>query len=117
MHTALSRRPARPLALGLKSISVIEFGVAGGRGLLALESAAEQVSRYFGISISVFGFDAGEGMPDPGDYKDLPHVWAKGYYRMDAEKLKRRLKTANLVIGPVRHTVPEFCRASKVCRP
>jgi hypothetical protein len=101
-------------ALGLKSISVIEFGVAGGRGLLALESIAEEVARDRGIAISVFGFDAGEGMPEPSGYKDLPHVWEKGFYRMDVAGLKSRLKSAQLILGPVGRTVPEFCASTQV---
>ena len=95
-------------ALGLKAISVIEFGVAGGKGLLALESTSKQIAQHFGIQISVYGFDAGEGMPEPSDYRDLPHVWAKGFYKMEQEKLRAALTTAKLVIGPVKQTVPAF---------
>lgn len=96
------------VTLGLKAISVIEFGVAGGRGLLGLEEIARQIGKYFGIQILVFGFDAGQGMPEPSDYRDLPHVWAKGFYKMEQEKLRAALSTAKLVIGPVQDTVPEF---------
>lgn len=69
--------------LGLPGISVTEFGVATGDGLIALETIAREVSEYFGIQISVQGFDSGEGMPSPTDYRDLPHVWSKGFYKMD----------------------------------
>ena len=62
--------------LGLDGISVIEFGVDRGDGLLALESIAREVANYFGIRISVLGFDTGEGMPSPADYRDLPYVWS-----------------------------------------
>ena len=82
--------------LGLSAISVMEFGVAGGRGLLALEDIARNVARHIGIQIQVFGFDTGEGMPAAVDYRDLPHVWERGYYKMDVEKLKKRLSGAEL---------------------
>src|SRR5947207_261742 len=45
-------------------ISAIEFGVAGGSGLLALQNEAEDVERETGVKIKVYGFDAGqEGLP------------------------------------------------------
>jgi hypothetical protein len=44
-------------------IAVIEFGVAEGRGLLALEAHAAAVERVTGIRIHVYGFDSGGGMP------------------------------------------------------
>src|SRR5262245_22400563 len=58
-------------ALGLPAISVVEFGVAGGSGLLLLEQYAEEVERASGVRCHVFGFDAGEGMPKPVDHRDL----------------------------------------------
>src|SRR5262245_58975176 len=38
------------------AISVVEFGVAGGDGLLALQREAAAVARETGVSIHVFGF-------------------------------------------------------------
>src|SRR4051794_28712639 len=43
--------------LGHKSVSVIEFGVAGGNGLVNLEMHAGEVSKLTGIDIQIFGFD------------------------------------------------------------
>jgi len=94
--------------LKLDGLSAIEFGVAGGDGLVALEAIAEEVSRYWEIPIKVYGFDTGEGMPAPCDYRDLPHVWKKGFYRMEVEALKSRLKTAKLILGDVDKSVPPF---------
>ena len=88
--------------LGLPSISVIEFGVAGGRGLLALESIAELIGNELGVTIHVTGFDSGHGMPKPLDYRDLPHVWAGGFYAMDEDKLRATLSPkTELVLGDV----------------
>src|ERR1022692_4799870 len=49
--------------LGLNAISVIEFGVAGGRGLLALERIAEIVGKSTGIQIKVAVLIPGRGCP------------------------------------------------------
>ncbi|MHC4129678.1 MAG: hypothetical protein ACYSUA_16250, partial [Planctomycetota bacterium] len=40
-------------------ISALEFGVAGGNGLLALERAAMRLAEIFGVEIDVYGFDSG----------------------------------------------------------
>jgi hypothetical protein len=93
--------------LGLKAISVIEFGVAGGRGLVALERIAGAVAAELGVQIHVVGFDSGRGMPAPVDYRDLPHVWGAGFYQMDVQKLRSTLlPSTELVLGPIEETVP-----------
>jgi hypothetical protein len=94
--------------LGLPAISVIEFGVAGGNGLVALEQLAKLTAEHFGIRIVVYGFDAGTGMPAPQDYRDLPHVWGQGFYQMDEAALRARLSGAQLFIGDVAQTIPKF---------
>lgn len=98
--------------LGLNGISVIEFGVAAGDGLLALETIAREVANYFGVQISVFGFDTGEGMPPATDYRDLPYVWSRGFYKMDESKLRARLSpNTQLITGDIHATVPTLASA------
>ena len=63
--------------LGYPRISVLEFGVANGAGLLNLEYHAQRTSKAVGIDISIYGFDTAEGLPDPVDYRDLPYHWKK----------------------------------------
>ena len=46
--------------LGYEAISVAEFGVSGGNGLVLLEKYATEVSRELGIGIEVYGFDTDE---------------------------------------------------------
>src|SRR5213075_2807982 len=41
-------------ALGYERISVIEFGVAGGNGLVALESCARQAAELSGVAIDTY---------------------------------------------------------------
>jgi hypothetical protein len=94
--------------LGYKQISAIEFGVAGGNGLLALELHAAHVTRETGVTISIFGFDTGRGMPQPLDYRDMPYLWQAGYYSMDEDLLRARLQSSTLILGPVETTLPAF---------
>ena len=98
-------------AQGIGEISVIEFGVAGGAGLVALQDEADAVEKATGVSIRVFGFDmGGSGLPDfTGDYRDHPEFWKPGDFPMDVEALRARLASrTTLVIGNVRETVPSF---------
>ena len=104
-HAALQAK-----ALGIESISVIEFGVAGGNGLVALENIAQDIEEEVGVKISVYGFDSGEGMPEILDYRDLPYVWQKGFFKMDVERLKARLKKAELILGDVKDTIKTFSK-------
>lgn len=90
------------------SISVIEFGVAEGYGLLQLESHASAVAKETGIRIDVYGFDSGAGLPETcGDYRDHPDVWQPGDFQMDFDGLQQQLsKSTKLVLGNVGETVP-----------
>ncbi|MDR7554855.1 MAG: hypothetical protein QN157_04545 [Armatimonadota bacterium] len=86
-------------------VSVVEFGVAGGNGLVALERIAERVETQLGVAVDVYGFDTGTGMPRPQDVRDCPNLWAAAYFPMDVEKLVRRLRRARLVLGLVEDTL------------
>jgi hypothetical protein len=98
--------------LGYPRVSVIEFGVAGGAGLVALERIAELVEKIVGVEIDVYGFDTGTGLPKPQDYRDIPYMWDEGYFAMDVKRLRERLQRAQLKIGLVETTVPEFMRTA-----
>jgi len=95
-------------ALGHGRISCIEFGVAGGNGLLAMERHAALVRAETGVETAVYGFDTGTGMPPPRDYRDVPYLWRAGDFRMDVPKLRASLSSAKLVLGPVEETVQDF---------
>jgi hypothetical protein len=95
-------------AVGIERISVIEFGVAGGNGLLALEQIADKVGDLSGVAIDTYGFDTGCGLPKPLDYRDCPNLFAPGRYPMDEDKLRNRLRRARLMLGLVEDTVSEF---------
>jgi len=94
--------------LGLSKVSLIEFGVAGGNGLVALETIAQTLEEIFRVSVDVHGFDAVGGMPKAKDHRDLPNLWREGFYPMNREKLEQRLKKTKLHLGPVEDTVLTF---------
>ena len=94
--------------LGYRGISVLEFGVAGGRGLLNLEHCAEHISKLLSINIDIYGFDTSKGLPEPLDYRDLPYHWRKSFYMMDVQKLRNKLKTSQPILGDVRETAETF---------
>ena len=101
-------------ALGIPAISVVEVGVAGGNGLVLLEQYAERVERATSVRCHVIGFDTGEGLPKPVDYRDLPYIWQPGSFRMDVEGLKKRLRRAQLILGNVAQTGPNAMAADGV---
>ena len=94
--------------LGFREISAVEFGVAGGNGLLNLEYHASEIEKALPVTISIFGFDTGAGLPKPVDYRDLPHRFVESSYKMDVPMLRAKLKRANLVLGDVKETVSSF---------
>lgn len=94
--------------LGMQKMSVIEFGVAGGNGLVNLEQHALATQKHLGVDVEVYGFDTGTGLPEPVDYRDEPYHWRGGYFEMDQAKLRARLRFAKLVIGRISETLPDF---------
>jgi hypothetical protein len=96
-----------------KSVSIIEFGVATGKGLLFLESIAERISKEIKINIEIYGFDLGSGLSAPKDYKDLPYWFQSGFYKMNKNNLKKKLKFSKLIIGDVNKTVNNFLKNYK----
>ena len=64
--------------LGVPRVSFIEFGVAGGNGLVALENIARHLQTIFDIEIDIYGFDAVGGLPKSRDHRDLPNLWREG---------------------------------------
>ena len=95
-------------ATGVPRIAALEFGVAGGNGLLALERAAATATDLCGTEVEIFGFDTGTGMPPPVDHRDAPWLIEPSYFRMDEAALRARLTSAQLVLGDVTRTVPEW---------
>lgn len=100
----------RARAYGVREITVIEFGVANGAGLLNMCELAPRVTRATGVKIAVVGFDSGSGMPNIRSFKDHPEAYQPGWYPMqDRVRLEAALPgNAKLIIGDLADTVPEF---------
>jgi hypothetical protein len=94
--------------LGLERVSLIEFGVAGGNGLVALERIAQVLQTIFAIDVDIYGFDAVAGMPKSKDHRDLPNLWREGHYPLDRGRLEQKLNKAKLFLGMVEETVSQF---------
>ncbi|GAA0361351.1 hypothetical protein GCM10009530_08560 [Microbispora corallina] len=109
-HYAYGVQQAAELArrLGVGRISVIEFGVAGGAGLVEMSRQARLASAATGVHIEVYGFDTGAGLPKPTDHRDLPYIWREGDFSMDVDALQARLPDAVLILGNIADTAREF---------
>src|SRR5262245_11355073 len=95
---------------GQSAVTVCEFGVASGGGLLNMIEIADLVSRDTGVTVRVVGFDNGEGLPEPQGYKDHPEIWSGGDFRIeDRDGLLRRTEgKAEIIFGDVAETVRPF---------
>lgn len=107
LHSAHAAR-----ALGIPRIAALEFGVAGGNGLLALERAAAAATRLSGTEVEIFGFDTGTGMPASTEPRDAPWLIEPSLFAMDEAALRARLTQAQLVLGDVRETVASWAASA-----
>jgi hypothetical protein len=95
-------------ALKLPGFTAIEFGVAGGNGLMAMEQHAARLSSDFALSIDVVGFDLAQGLPAATGYRDASYRWSEGDFPMNEPALRSRLSSAQLILGDVKETVPDY---------
>jgi len=111
-HYSLGIYKASVLArrLGHKRISVIEFGCAGGNGLVDIEYHAHEISKITGVEFEIFGFDSGAGLPSASDYRDIQYLYRPGQFNMDAPNLRSRLLSSNVILGLIKDTVGSFTR-------
>lgn len=97
------------LSLGIKQVTLLEFGVATGAGLLNICKIAEKVTKETGVNFNIYGFDTGKGMPPPKSYRDHPELYQSGDFPMDSGALTKALpKNAKLILGEIRDTVATF---------
>ncbi|KAB7751690.1 hypothetical protein MMUC44124_29200 [Mycolicibacterium mucogenicum DSM 44124] len=95
---------------GNREVTVCEFGVAQGAGLLNMVELASDITRETGIKFRIFGFDTGEGLSEISGYKDHPEIWSQGDYPMfNKAELTAKLKgRADLLIGDIHDTIGGF---------
>ena len=96
--------------LKMDSMTVIEFGVANGTGLINIQSICNKISKLLDIKFNIYGFDNLVGLPKPEDYKDHPDLYQESDYPLqNIESLKKKLnENTKLIIGDVKETVPVF---------
>lgn len=94
-------------SLGIDEIAAVEFGVGNGVGLMNMAELGRRVTAETGVKIKVFGFDTGEGMPPPKDYRDHPEYYTTGDFPMtNKEKLLDALpEEAKIIFGHIGDTV------------
>jgi hypothetical protein len=95
---------------GKQNVTVCEFGVARGDGLLSLIKLVGFIGPEMKVRFQVCGFDAGAGLPSPCGPKDHPEIWKAGNFPMDnREELTRRVQgRARMFWGDIRQTVDDF---------
>jgi hypothetical protein len=104
---------------GFDKVTVIEFGVASGAGLLNLVDLAELIQVETEIEFHIFGFDTGAGLPQIQGYKDHPEIWNPGDFMMeDRISLEKRLDgKAQIVWGDIAGTIGAFMADLKADAP
>jgi hypothetical protein len=110
-HNAYSILSAaeRAIYYGHTSITIIEFGVAAGAGLINMCQLAQRVSKATGVEIKVIGFDSGTGMPPPLDFRDHPEYYQEGDFPMNHEALRAKLPSnGELILGQLQDTIAQF---------
>jgi hypothetical protein len=97
-------------AAGLSKVTMVEFGVAEGTGLINLCTIAKKVSAATGIDFEIVGFDTGAGMPPARDYRDHPDLYQKGDFPMKGREALQKVLPSNarIIFGQLSDTVPAF---------
>jgi hypothetical protein len=95
---------------GKTRVTVIEFGVASGQGLLNMVGVAPEIEKETGVELRIVGFDTGQGLPAIQGYKDHPELWNPGDFTMeDRDTLMHKLGgRAEIVWGDIADTVGPF---------
>lgn len=95
---------------GKKRVTVIEFGVASGAGLLNMISLASAIEKETGVELRIVGFDTGKGLPAVEGYKDHPELWNSGDFAMeDRDDLLRKIAgRAEIIWGNIADTIAPF---------
>lgn len=92
-------------------VSLIELGVGDGAGLRSLESHVDLLEEELDVCFEIHGFDTGQGLPSPRKVYDLPYCYGENAYAMDVDEVRASLDRAQLHLGDVAETIPEFVEA------
>ena len=91
---------------GYHKVTIFEFGVAAGAGLLNLQDIARKITSTTGIEFDIYGLDTGTGMPPPISFKDHPDLYQTGDFPMNFPLLSQKLgPNTRLILGPISDSV------------
>ena len=95
---------------GKSQVTVCEFGIAAGDGLLNMAALCNLISEETKIGFRIVGFDTGEGLPEIEGYKDHPEIWSAGDFTMPSrdELVKKMDGRAEIIFGDIKDTVKPF---------
>ena len=95
---------------GKQSVTIIDFGVASGAGLLNMVGLAPMIEKETGIQLRIVGFDTGQGLPSVHGYRDHPELWRTGDFATeDREALMQKLGgRAEIIWGDIADTIGSF---------
>jgi hypothetical protein len=98
---------------GKKAVTVVEMGVASGRGLLNMIDCAELVTKETGVFFRIVGFDSGSGLPSIQGHKDHPELWNPGDFTMEnrGSLLETINGRAEIIWGDIEKTIGPFAAA------
>tara|TARA_A100001015_G_scaffold17261_1_gene20099 strand:+ start:1320 stop:2147 length:828 start_codon:yes stop_codon:yes gene_type:complete len=96
--------------LGYEEVSVLELGVAGGNGIIALENYRKKIEKLTNVKIKIYGFDYGDGLPITKNKFDLPFFWSSGEFKIDKEKLYNKIDS-KIFFGDIKDTFKEFVKS------
>ena len=94
-----------------KKVSILEVGVAGGNGIIALENYKKKIEKITNVKIDIYGFDSGEGLPDSNNKFDLPFWFSTGDFKIDKQKLNEKIKS-KIFFGDIKDTFKEFIKTN-----
>jgi len=95
--------------LNIKKISVLEFGVAGGNGIVQIEKIAKKILNELHVEFEIYGFTLKDGLSNPVDYRDLPYWWDAGLYPTSTVDLESKIKkNTKIIYGDVKDTTKTF---------
>ena len=114
-HSIIYEATQSAIKLKLKKISILEFGVASGNGLLSIEKYCKKLSKKYKIEYEIYGFDFGDsaGLNFSKNPKDLPYYWSEGQFKMNYKKLEKKITISKLVLGNVSDTIKSFTQKYK----
>ena len=95
---------------GHKKVTVLEFGVASGSGLMNMAGLARRIRGETGIDFRIVGFDTGEGLPDVKGYKDHAELWsARDFAMRERDELLLNIgNNAEIIFGDINDTIDDF---------